>query len=156
MASRTYRYFKGEPLYPFGFGLSYSRFAYDDFQAPSHLSPGSQATVTARVRNVGERAGDEVVQVYLRPSPDAAVREIAPGQDMPRLLLAGFQRISLAPGESRTVTFTLSPQQLLLVDAQGKRSLQPGEWQVYVGGAQPKLSGEAYAGNGLSRKLVVR
>jgi beta-glucosidase len=97
-----------------------------------------------------------VVQVYLRPSPDAAKREIAPGRDMPRLILAGFQRISLAPGESRTVSFTLSPQQLLLVNAQGKRSLQPGEWQVFVGGGQPSLSGDAYAGNGLSSRLVVR
>jgi beta-glucosidase len=156
MANRTYRYFKGEPLYPFGFGLSYTRFAYDNMQAPAHLAPGSEATVTARVRNVGDRAGDEVVQVYLRPSPDAAKREIAPGRDMPRLILAGFQRISLAPGESRTVSFTLSPQQLLLVNAQGKRSLQPGEWQVFVGGGQPSLSGDAYAGNGLSSRLVVR
>jgi beta-glucosidase len=156
MANRTYRYFKGEPLYPFGYGLSYTRFAYDDMQAPRRLAPGSQATVTVRVRNVGDRAGDEVVQVYLRPSPDAAVREIAPDLDMPRLFLAGFQRISLSPGESRTVSFALGPQQLQLVNEQGMRSLQPGEWQVFVGGGQPSLSGEAYDGNGLSSRLVVR
>jgi beta-glucosidase len=109
MAKRTYRYFKGEPLYPFGYGLSYTRFAYDEMDVPRHIAPGSSATVSARVRNVGDRAGDEVVEVYLRPLPEATKREIAPGQEMPRLLLAGFQRISLAPGESRTVSFTLSP-----------------------------------------------
>ena len=91
---------------------------------------------------MGARAGDEVAELYLRPAPDKpdAARRIAPGQPMPRLELAGFRRVTLAPRQSKTVTFTLTPDQLRLVNAQGERNLQPGTWQVYVGGRQPDLS----------------
>jgi beta-glucosidase len=71
-------------------------------------------------------------------------------------VLAGFQRINLAAHASKTVKFTLKPEQLLLVNAQGERTLQPGDWQIYVGGGQPNLSGEPYAGNGLSGEIKVR
>jgi beta-glucosidase len=156
MTNRTYRYFSGEPLYPFGYGLSYTKFAYDDLKTPKTVKAGKPVTVKVEVKNIGDRAGDEVVQLYLRPAPDAKVREIAPGQPMPRLVLAGFARVTLAPGASQTVSFKLKPEQLLLVNARGERTLQPGDWQIFVGGGQPNLSGEPYSGNGLSAKLQVR
>ena len=154
MKGRTYRYFGGSPLYPFGYGLSYTQFRYSALRMPKRIRPGQAMTLTADVENVGARAGEEVVQLYLRPSPNAAVRDIAAGQPMPRLVLAGFLRVPLGARERRTVTFTLSPEQLLLVDAQGGRSLQPGAWQVYVGGSQPDL--DAKHPGGLSQMLTVQ
>ncbi len=145
MTNRTYRYFNGEPLYPFGYGLSYTQFRYSDLKVPATAKSNQPVTVRVKIENVGERAGDEVVQLYLRPAPDAKVREIVPGQPMPRLVLAGFQRVNLAAHDSKTVKFTLKPEQLLLVNAQGVRALQPGTWQIFVGGGQPDLSGAATA-----------
>lgn len=156
MKSRTYRYFEGKPLYPFGYGLSYTKFAYDKMEAPATVDAGQPVTVEATVQNVGARAGDEVVELYLRPAPNEKVREINPGQPMPRLILAGFQRINLAPAASKVVKFTLSPEQLLLVNEQGVRALQPGTWQIFVGGGQPDLSGATpAAGSGVSSMLTV-
>ncbi len=132
MKNRTYRYFNGKPLYAFGYGLSYTQFRYTNLHRQ-----GRQ--VSADVENTGDRAGDEVAELYLRPAPDASVRQITPDQPMPRLELAGFQRLTLAPHQKKTVTFTLTPDQLLLVNAKGDRTLQPGKWQIYVGGHQPDL-----------------
>jgi beta-glucosidase len=152
MKNRTYRYFSGEPLYPFGYGLSYTRFAYSNLKVPSTVKPGDPVTVKVKVENVGERAGDEVVELYLRPSPlppnqvvtrPIPARFISSGQPMPRLVLAGFQRINLEAHASKTVKFKLKPEQLLLVNAEGERVLQPGTWQIFVGGGQPDLSGAA-------------
>lgn len=69
MKGRTYRYFDGKPLYPFGYGLSYTNFRFRDLKLPSEAAPGQTVTVTAQVENVGQRAGDEVAQLYLRPAP---------------------------------------------------------------------------------------
>jgi len=127
---RTYRYFQGEPLYPFGYGLSYTRFSYRNLQLSSeNLSPAQNLSVMVEVQNVGARAGDEVVQLYLNAksiSPFVPIRE-----------LRGFERLSLAPGETKTVTFTLSPAQMALIDEAGKAAPTPGEYQVAVGGRQP-------------------
>ena len=141
MKGRTYRYFTGTPLYPFGYGLSYTRFAYSHLNIPPKMDQDRSVTITAQVENVGARSGDEVAQLYLRADaarPDSA-RMIAPGQPMPRLQLAGFQRVHLAPHQRKTVSFTLTPEQRRLVNAQGERTLEPGRWQVYVGGSQPNL-----------------
>jgi beta-glucosidase len=142
MVHRTYRYFDGDPLYPFGYGLSYTGFRYSALQATKRLRPGAGMLVTARITNTGSRDGDEVAELYLRPAPSSPARLIAPGQPMPRLELAGFQRIHIPAGLSRIVMFTVSPDQLILVDSKGARDLQPGEWQLYVGGCQPDLSGK--------------
>jgi beta-glucosidase len=139
MKGRTYRYFAGEPLYPFGCGLSYTQFRYSGLTLPKRVAPDASVTVTVQVQNTGARAGDEVAELYLRPMPTAGAAEIAPGQPMPRLILAGFVRGRFAPHQTRTVSLTLMPEQLRLVNAQGKRDLQPGRWQVFVGGAQPNL-----------------
>jgi len=131
MEGRTYRYFRGEPLFPFGYGLSYTTFAYRDLRlsAPS-IAPGEALTVSVEVQNTGQRAGDEVVQLYLR-DVEASVR-------VPLWQLAGFERIHLAPGERRTVSFTLAPRQFSLIDAQGQRVIEPGEFRIAVGGRQPR------------------
>lgn len=142
MRNRTYRYFSGEPLYPFGYGLSYTKFSYGALRTPDHVEAGNPVDVSVDVTNVGDRLGDEVVQLYLRPAPGAQARTIATGQPMPRVILAGFARIALAAGASQTVILRIKPEQLLLVNAQGERTLQPGDWQVFVGGGQPDLSGK--------------
>ncbi|MFK2929883.1 glycoside hydrolase family 3 C-terminal domain-containing protein [Dyella agri] len=129
MAGRTYRYFRGTPLYPFGHGLSYTRFTY---AAPSvstrALRAGDTLQVSVELRNAGARAGDEVAQVYLDAPPSPLA---------PRHTLVGFRRVHLAPGESRRVSFVLSPRQLSSVDAAGKRAVEPGRYLVFIGGGQP-------------------
>jgi beta-glucosidase len=129
MAGRTYRYFAGKPVYPFGYGLSYTTFAY----APLTVTPaagGAQAgvRVATEVSNTGRRAGDEVVQLYL----DFPAR---PGA--PRIALRGFQRVTLQPGEARAVSFELSPRDLSAVTADGVRQVLAGRYRVTVGSGQP-------------------
>ena len=130
MANRTYRYFRGEPLYPFGHGLSYTTFAYDNLRLNrAAISTGEPLTVTVDVRNTGQRAGDEVAQLYLS-YPDTSPRN-------PIHQLRGFQRVSLAPGETKTVSFTLAPKDLALVNDAGQPVVEAGEYRVSVGGRQP-------------------
>lgn len=129
MQGRTYRYFTGMPVYPFGFGLSYTRFEY----APVHVAAAGQSTtdgivVRTSVRNVGARAGDEVAQLYLT-FPDSA--------GVPRLALRGFQRVHLAPGERRELVFRLSPRDLSSVSPEGQVRVLGGAYRVHVGGGQP-------------------
>ncbi|MFP4395583.1 MAG: glycoside hydrolase family 3 C-terminal domain-containing protein [Anaerolineales bacterium] len=137
MAGRTYRYFGGggegkdeEPLYPFGFGLSYTTFAYRDARLSSErIAPGETLRVVATVENIGERAGEEVVQLYLR--------DVATSVRAPRHQLAGFARVHLAPGQAREVTFALEPRQLAIVMEDGRRVIEPGDFEIFVGGGQP-------------------
>jgi beta-glucosidase len=138
MQGRTYRYFKGEPLYTFGFGLSYTKFEYDKLKlSAAKLKAGAELKITADVQNVGDRAGDEVVQLYLS--------DVAASVPVPIRSLAGMQRVSLKPGEKQNVSFTLSPTQMSLIDGHGKRVIEPGEFLVSVGGKQPGGSGYADA-----------
>jgi beta-glucosidase len=129
MKNRTYRYFTGQPLYGFGYGLSYTHFTYSDLKlSSSTVNAGDTLTVEADVRNTGLLAGDEVAELYLTaPKTDvSAIHE-----------LKGFERIHLAAGESKHVSFALSPRQLSEVDAQGKRAVTGGAYSVFVGGRQP-------------------
>jgi beta-glucosidase len=129
MARRTYRYFGGEPLYPFGHGLSYTRFGYAHARVSSpKVRAGTNVTVSADVTNEGGRDGDEVVQLYLR-HPDVA--------GAPIRALTGFERVALKRGETRTVSFTLDPRALSVVDAQGVRTVAPGRVELWIGGGQP-------------------
>ena len=129
MKGRTYRYFDGEPLYAFGDGLSYTSFAYDaPVLSTRTVKAGEPLDVTVHVRNTGARAGDEVAQVYLA-CPDAA--------GAPRRALVAFQRLSLAAGEQRAVTFHLDARALSLVDADGVRAVRQGRYALFVGGHQP-------------------
>lgn len=129
MKGRTYRYFKGSALYPFGYGLSYTQFDYGRPQlSRSRLQAGDSLGVTTRVRNSGSRAGDEVVQVYLQ-YPQRPLS--------PRHALVGFQRVHLQPGESRELHFELDPRRLSDVDRAGQRAVTAGDYQLFVGGGQP-------------------
>ncbi|MCW0460744.1 Xylan 1,4-beta-xylosidase [Xanthomonas sacchari] len=129
MKGRTYRYFKGEPLFPFGYGLSYTQFAYDAPQlSTATLQAGQPLQVSTTVRNTGARAGDEVVQVYLQ-YPQRA--------QSPLRSLVGFQRVHLQPGEARTLTFALDARQLSDVDRSGQRAVEAGDYRLFVGGGQP-------------------
>lgn len=128
MKGRTYRYFDGAPLYPFGHGLSYTRFDYSDLKLDrSKAGPQQPVQVSLKVKNSGARAGDEVVQLYLHPLD--AKRERA------RKELRGFQRIHLQPGEERTVTFAITPStDLRHYDVTGKAyAVDPGAYEVQVG-----------------------
>ena len=129
MQGRTYRYFTGTPVYPFGYGLSYTSFAYGPLQVtPAAGGARNGVRVTTELRNTGGRAGDEVAQLYL-DFPDL------PGA--PNIALRAFQRLHLEPGERRTVTFDLSPRDLSAVTADGQREVMPGSYRVSVGSGQP-------------------
>jgi beta-glucosidase len=133
MKNRTYRYFSGTPLYDFGYGLSYTKFSYGKVKLSTEkVKAGDTLTAEVEVKNTGKRAGEEVAQLYLMAPADRN------GGLSPKLQLEGYQRVSLKPGESKKVTFSLDPRMMSEVDAQGVRSVQPGSYQIAVGGAQPK------------------
>ena len=129
MAGRTYRYFTEQPLYPFGYGLSYSTFRYEKAEAdPAQIPADGTVSISARVTNAGKNAGDEVVELYLsHPGLEGA----------PIRALAGLQRVHLDPAESKTVKFLLRDRELSIVDADGVRRIIPGEVKVWIGGGQP-------------------
>jgi beta-glucosidase len=138
MKNRTYRYFHGKPLYGFGYGLSYTHFAYSHLHlSTARLTAGGTLMVDADVRNAGKTAGDEVAQLYLIPpqTDTSAIQE-----------LSGFQRVHLAPGETRRLHFALDPRQLSQVDAAGIRSVTAGKYEVSVGGGQPSEAGHVSTG----------
>jgi len=132
MEGRTYRYFRGEPLYPFGYGLSYTTFAFHGLHLDRLEVPvGEQITISVRVTNTGSRRGDQVVQLYVR-HPDASV---------PRPIheLKGFKRISLDPGECKKLSFTLHSHQLGFHDQSLRYAVQPGPVEVLVGSSAVDL-----------------
>lgn len=129
MKGRTYRYFSGTPVYPFGYGLSYTRFGYTDLKtAPidGTLAKGLHVSVT--IRNTGPRAGDEVAQLYLTPPTFAGA---------PRIALRGVQRLHLAAGAAQTISFDLSPRDLSFVDRDGHRKVMAGTYGISLGSGQP-------------------
>lgn len=137
MENRTYRYFKGEVRYPFGYGLSYTTFAYGALQHKEEVTTGNEVTVTVDVTNTGKRGGDEVVQLYVSHPK----KEFTP---VPLCSLKGFRRVHLEKGETKTVTFTLTSEDLALVDDEGNLVEQAGDLQLYVGGGQPGKSVGSY------------
>ncbi|MGB8325321.1 MAG: glycoside hydrolase family 3 C-terminal domain-containing protein [Candidatus Acidiferrum sp.] len=148
MFGRTYRYFTEQPLYPFGYGLSYSSFVYDDAKVSAAESDAnSNVNVSARVTNSGPTAGDEVVQLYVSH----------PGmEDAPLRTLAGFQRVHLAPHASRTITFTLSPRELSVVDPAGNRVVPSGPVELWIGSGQRAVkSAHQPSPNGQLLKLAI-
>jgi beta-glucosidase len=129
MKGRTYRYFSGQPLYSFGYGLSYTNFAYSDLKLPSSgVKAGDPVTVEGSVKNTGSSAGDEVVELYLT-QPKA--------YETPIRVLAGFTRVHLEPGASAHIGLTIDPRSLGQVDANGTRVILPGDYTVILGGGQP-------------------
>ena len=142
MQKRTYRYFGGKPLYAFGYGLSYASFIYSNLRLSSEkLQAGQPLTVEADVRNTAGISADEVTELYLEypPSPGAPLRA-----------LKGFERVHLAPGETRHVTFKLNPRDLSQVTEKGEHRIMPGSYNVSVGGGQP-----TEGAHGLEAKLQI-
>lgn len=130
MKGRTYKYMDEDPLYPFGFGLSYGSFTYGELKiSKANISKDEEVTVSVEVTNEGEVESDEVVQLYV--SDDEA------SVDVPNSQLFGVQRIKLAPKQSKNVSFTLKPNAFQLVNNDGQRVLEPGKFIVHVGGSSP-------------------
>jgi beta-glucosidase len=128
MKGRTYRYFEGEPLWPFGYGLSYTSFGYTNLTLPTALNAGDSLHAAVTVANTGKVAGDEVVELYLQ-FPDL------PGA--PRRALRGFQRVRLEAGANQQVEFLLNPRDLSMVTDSGDIIVAPGKYTVSIGGGQP-------------------
>jgi beta-glucosidase len=128
MQNRTYRYFTGKPLFPFGFGLSYTTFAYSDLEVPHEVKAGDSVQVEAEVKNTGAMAGDEVVELYLTQPK---------GFETPQHELAAFTRIRLDAGATAHVGLTLDPRSIAQVDEKGTRVILPGTYTISLGGSQP-------------------
>jgi len=132
MNNRTYRYFTGQPLYPFGYGLSYSTFEYSGLKFSSAtLEAGSALEVAVDVKNTGPREGDEVVELYISFPKMAGA---------PLKALRGFTRVHLASGEQKHVKLTLRPRDLSYVNEAGDRLVAAGDYLITVGGGQPGTS----------------
>src|SRR5579862_4942080 len=141
MNNRTYRYFTGEPLYPFGYGLSYSKFEYDNLKISSPvLQAGDTLTVEVDVKNVSKKAGDEVLELYLNFPKVAGA---------PRVALRGFTRVHAGAGELRHVKLSMSPRDLSYVNESGDRLVAAGDYVITIGGGQPG-TGAAHAETHLS------
>lgn len=137
MEGRTYRYFRQTPIYPFGFGLSYTRFSYTDLALAKEAKVGDKISVSVKVTNTGDRDGEEVVQLYVADEKASTPRPIRQ--------LEGFRRIALKKGESKTVEFTLEPRQLSMINAKDRQVIEPGYFTISVGGEQPGFTGSCNA-----------
>ena len=139
MKNRTYRYFTGKPLYPFGYGLSYTTFAYSKLDIPAKsVKAGEPVKATVTVTNTGKVEGDEVAQVYLNfPKVEGA----------PNVALRGFKRIHLKAGESKQVDFELKGRDLSMVTAEGEPIIAGGHYTLSVGGGQPGTTAPTVQGS---------
>jgi beta-glucosidase len=133
MKGKTYRFFSQEPLYPFGYGLSYTTFIYSKLSVPSKATAGQPVRVKVVVTNSGKRSGEEVVELYLTDEKASTPRPVRQ--------LEGFKRIMLKPGESREVEFTLESRQFSIINNKDKRVIEPGYFTISVGGKQPGFKG---------------
>ena len=138
MEGRTYRYFRKTPLYPFGFGLSYTNFKYSNLHLPKELSSETDFKVSVDVTNTGERDGDEVAELYVKDEKASTPRPI--------VQLEGFERIHLKKGETKTVTFTITPRQLSMINKKKQRVVEPGWFTIFIGGKQPDGSSDIQSG----------
>jgi beta-glucosidase len=148
MKGRTYRYFTGEPLYPFGYGLSYTNFAFTNLRFDKNsLGANDDLTATVEVENTGKMAGDVVVQLYLsHPGLDGG----------PIRCLAGMQRVSLNPRQSKPVSIQVSNRGLSVVTADGTRRVVPGELQIWVGDGQPVTQSGLAKAAGIAGSVTIQ
>jgi beta-glucosidase len=144
MENRTYRYFKGEALYPFGYGLSYTTFEYSNMDAPQVAKVGSDIEVKVNVTNTGKMDGEEVVQLYVSYKNNSIQKSIRD--------LKGFQRIKLKAGETQTVKFSLCANDLSIVDNEGNSVSAEGDIEISLGGGQP--SNELITANKAVQKTI--
>jgi beta-glucosidase len=133
MKGRTYRFFQGEPLYPFGYGLSYTSFAYSKFTLPKEAKAGEPVRISVQVANTGMMAGEEVVQLYSKAVDGPS--------GSPLRSLVGFQRISLRAGERKTVRLEISPRAFATIGADGRAIAKESIFEVTAGGKQPGFRG---------------
>ena len=144
MKGRTYRYMENEALYPFGYGLSYTDFTYDNVKVSSELVKEEGITVSAVLTNTGDLEGTETVQVYVK-----ADREGTPNPQ-----LKGIRKVSLKPGESKEITVTLPASAFALYDEQAINRVSEGDYLVYIGGSQPDSRSEKLTGKKLASLVV--
>lgn len=143
MENRTYKFFRGEPLYPFGYGLGYTSFAFTEMKTDRpKFGPGEAVTVSLKVKNKGAMEGDEVVQIYVRDE-EASVR-------VPVHKLCGMKRVTLKPGEEQEISVTVERSCFAMIDEKGETVYEPGRFTLFAGGCQPdaysrKLSGQEIA-----------
>ena len=142
MTNRTYRYFTGTPLYPFGYGLSYTSFKFQEFKTPDVLRVGSSCDLSVIVSNTGAMDGEEVIQVYVS-HPNAPV-------PTPIHSLKAIRRVFLKKGFSKRIKLTLSPDDLAILDKDMNRRMIEGKIKLFIGGGQP-----GFAANSISRTLTV-
>ena len=139
MEGRTYRYFKGKPLYPFGYGLSYTTFSFSDLTIPqATVNAGDPVEAEVTVTNAGKVAGDEVAELYLK-FPDV--------KGAPNIALRGFQRIHLDPGQSQKLHFVLKNRDLGMVTEDGHSKIVEGDYTMSIGGGQPDTGAPVVTGH---------
>jgi beta-glucosidase len=131
MTGRTYRYFKGEPLFGFGYGLSYSTYSYKNLQVPSQAGAGDEVKITVEVTNNGKMDGEEVVEIYISDKEATS--------PVPIRSLAGFKRVFLKAGETKRVEIAVKPEHFSLIDNDYNRVIEPGKFTIYAGGQQPGI-----------------
>jgi beta-glucosidase len=150
MKGRTYRYMTEEPLYPFGFGLSYTSYAYSDMKIEKEkIKKGQSVKVSATVTNTGKASGEEVAQLY--------ITDLKTSVSTPTFSLKSMKRVKLAAGESKEVSFEVTPQMMELVTEIGDRVIEPGDFKVYISGSTPsELSGKLGAAVSVSKIFSVR
>jgi beta-glucosidase len=129
MEGRTYRYFKGSPLYEFGYGLSFSDFSYKNMTAPASVETGTEVKISVDVKNTGKMDGEEVIQIYIHQEQSSV--------PVPVRSLAGVKRVFLKTGETKTVEFILKPEQFSLIDKNFNKTIEPGKFLISAGGRQP-------------------
>ncbi|CUH94386.1 hypothetical protein P22_0452 [Propionispora sp. 2/2-37] len=147
MENRTYRYMERQALYPFGYGLSYTTFAYSELQVSAAKFSGNEnISCAVTVKNTGNYTAEETVQLYIR-DVEARVR-------LPRWELKGVTKVHLTPGETKTVSWVLTPRQFALIDDEGKCVLEPGEFEIFVGGSQPDERSRLLTGQNVQKAVV--
>lgn len=140
IASYCLHFVDSKPLFPFGFGLSYTSFKYNNLNVSNPaINPDQETEISIEVTNTGNRKGDEVAQIYIRDLISSVTR--------PVMELKGFERITLEPGETKTVTLSITPEKLQFYDINMKRVIEPGEFEIMVGTSSVKY---------LTTKLIVK
>lgn len=147
MDNRTYRYMKQDALYPFGYGLSYTSFAYSELQvSPTEFTGDQNIFCTVAVKNTGAYSGEETVQLY--------IRDVEASVQVPQWELKGVKKVQLLPGETKVVSWKLTPRQFALINDEGTCMLEPGNFEIFVGGSQPDKRSRTLTGQQVKKTVV--
>lgn len=150
MTNRTYKYFKGDPLYPFGHGLSYSNFEYSNFKVAEKIKINESIDLSVEVKNTSKISGDEVVQIYVSHLDDDK-------GETPIRTLVNFERIHVAPGEVKTVQYKIDAEQYAIINSEGEKVFSPEDLLISIGGKQPGFKGFANTSSTdvLSKRVII-